>query len=102
MKNHVSESRDFDHPCDESLDSFIDRFNRAAEGLVDPVIDTKYWYEGDDLRVKGWRPMTEKEIAQAEARRKAAKHAAATKKAKQEAKERKLLEKLQKKYGGTT
>jgi hypothetical protein len=95
MKDHKQKIVWFYIEGPEPLGDFINRLFEKTEGMVDVVVWSGDEYE---LELRGWFPMTEKEIEQAEARRKASAAANKAKKEKKEAEERALLEKLKAKY----
>jgi hypothetical protein len=76
------------------LDDAIKDVLELSSDLIDPVFE----FVWSDPYISGFQPMNELEKAQAEARRAASRKAVAAKKAKQEAEEKALLEKLKAKY----
>src|SRR3989304_1876396 len=106
MKDHVIETKILLNPYGEDLEDYIAYLHESAEGLINPKIDSEYrWGGGGDddreLIIRGWRPMTEKEIEKAKAKRLAALTLKKKEKADKEAAERKQLAELLKKYGNS-
>jgi hypothetical protein len=99
MKDHIREKKPID--LYGSLESVILSMREKAEGLVDPVVDVEYHgYDGySEYFIFGWRPMNEKELEQAKARRAAEKATKKAAKEKKEAEERAEYERLKEKYG---
>lgn len=69
MRNHVRVDRDL--PCLEGpVEDAVVYIRNQAEGLIDPeIVVERYYDNGDELRIEGWRPMTEKELATAKKKR---------------------------------
>jgi hypothetical protein len=97
MKDHKAKSVCFYPEHNQPLGDFINSLSKAVADMVDCVI-VQSDYDPGDLRITGWVPMTEREIEQAKARRKASALANAAKKAKKEAEERAMYEKLKEKF----
>lgn len=71
------------------------------EVFVEPNLEVAHHYydEGSEFTISWWRPMTEKELEKASARRKAERAAKKALKEKKEAEERAEYERLKEKYG---
>ena len=98
VKNHILIDRVISMAWSgQPVDEFIEFLRTTAADLGDPRIFPGT-YESDEPYIRGWRPMTDDEIATAEKRRAAAKRAAekraATRRAKELAELRRLAKKL--------
>jgi hypothetical protein len=98
MKDHARVKKHIDLEGD--LEEVIKELRIAATGLVNPSIEVEYF--GNDgyseHYIIGWRPMNEKELADAERRRQIEKDSKKRAKEKKEAEELAEYERLKKKF----
>jgi hypothetical protein len=95
MKDHVIERHHI--YLEGSVEAVIKEIERAADGLLNPVIENVGW-EDPDYEIHGWRPMNERELERQKKLREAERKAAAERKKRIEEKERQTLAELKAKY----
>ena len=90
---------DLEGPVEEISGSLIATYLSQGQPMDDPVLEYKPgWDNEGEFVIKGWRHMTEKEIARAEAKAKVDEASAKRKKEKAKAAERAEYERLKKKF----
>jgi hypothetical protein len=96
MKDHVK----VEEPLHlyASVEALIEQLQDADSRLADASIENLSWGGDPDYAIVGWRPMNEKELYQAENKRRVAKESARRKKEQEEAAERAEYERLKAKF----
>jgi len=96
MKDHVEVKKEVLLPYDEvPINDFLTEVKEVGNGMIDAQI----YFDYDCIVLKGYRPMTERELETARRRRERQKEIARKQQELLEAKERKELERLKEKYG---